>query len=124
MMRKISARAQILFLPILNNANTRWEHTEAWGRTSKLQISKHQQVQLLEAASILVRLPEAAEKGLEVGLRDEGVDMKEEENAALGEERTDMKDEETGDDIEDAEMGEIEEDEMREDDMFLVTDYK
>lgn len=32
----------------------RWEHTPEWTYTSKLLISKHQQVQLLEAASVLV----------------------------------------------------------------------
>ena len=31
----------------------RWEHDPAWAITSKLLISKHQQVQLLEAASVL-----------------------------------------------------------------------
>ncbi|KAI9721862.1 MAG: hypothetical protein M1828_004957 [Chrysothrix sp. TS-e1954] len=31
-----------------------WEHTPEWNLTSKLLISKHQQVQLLEAASVLV----------------------------------------------------------------------
>ncbi|GMF47517.1 unnamed protein product [[Candida] boidinii] len=30
-----------------------WEHTPEWNMTKKLSISKHQQVQLLEAASIL-----------------------------------------------------------------------
>lgn len=34
--------------------NNRWEHTPEWSLTSKLLISKHQQVQLLEAASVLV----------------------------------------------------------------------
>lgn len=34
----------------------RWEHTPEWSLTSKLLISKHQQVQLLEAASILVSM--------------------------------------------------------------------
>lgn len=32
----------------------RWEHTPEWTYTSKLLISKHQQVQLLQAASVLV----------------------------------------------------------------------
>lgn len=32
----------------------RWEHSPHWSQTSKLLISKHQQVQLLEAAQILV----------------------------------------------------------------------
>jgi hypothetical protein len=32
----------------------RWEHTPQWQVTSKLLISKHQQVQLLEAASVLM----------------------------------------------------------------------
>ena len=32
----------------------RWEHTPEWSYTSKLLISKHQQVQLLEAASVLI----------------------------------------------------------------------
>ena len=34
----------------------RWEHTPEWSFTSKLLISKHQQVQLLEAASVLVAM--------------------------------------------------------------------
>ncbi|KAM0199166.1 hypothetical protein ACHAPQ_000239 [Fusarium lateritium] len=33
-----------------------WEHTPEWALTSKLLISKHQQVQLLEAASVLVTM--------------------------------------------------------------------
>ncbi|KAJ2906850.1 hypothetical protein MKZ38_010348 [Zalerion maritima] len=33
-----------------------WEHTPQWSYTSKLLISKHQQVQLLEAASVLVAM--------------------------------------------------------------------
>jgi len=33
-----------------------WEHTPEWQFTSKLLISKHQQVQLLEAASVLVAM--------------------------------------------------------------------
>ncbi len=35
-------------------AKHRWEHTDMWSVTSKLSLSKHQQVQLLEAASVLV----------------------------------------------------------------------
>jgi hypothetical protein len=35
---------------------SRWEHTPEWALTSKLLISKHQQVQLLEAASVLVAM--------------------------------------------------------------------
>ena len=35
-----------------------WEHTPEWNVTKKLLISKHQQVQLLEAASILVGMNE------------------------------------------------------------------
>ncbi|KAL3474187.1 hypothetical protein BJX99DRAFT_183849 [Aspergillus californicus] len=35
-----------------------WEHDPAWAITSKLLISKHQQVQLLEAASVLVTMTE------------------------------------------------------------------
>lgn len=38
------------------NAFVRWEHTPEWSYTSKLLISKHQQVQLLEAASVLVAM--------------------------------------------------------------------
>lgn len=63
----------------------RWEHDPAWAITSKLLISKHQQVQLLEAASVLVNMnvdeptseaPEAgsetssASPGASSGLRD------------------------------------------------------
>jgi len=34
----------------------KWEHSPHWTQTSKLLISKHQQVQLLEAAQILVHM--------------------------------------------------------------------
>jgi hypothetical protein len=43
----------------------RWEHTEAWKETNKLSISKHQQVKLLEAASVLVGLHSPASLGLD-----------------------------------------------------------
>lgn len=39
-----------------------WEHTAEWNYTKKLLISKHQQVQLLEAASILVSMNENDKK--------------------------------------------------------------
>lgn len=39
-----------------------WEHTPEWNVTSKLLISKHQQVQLLEAASILASMNEDDEE--------------------------------------------------------------
>jgi hypothetical protein len=39
-----------------------WEHTPEWQYTSKLLISKHQQVQLLEAASVLVAMNQDADK--------------------------------------------------------------
>ena len=38
------------------NSLSSWEHTPQWQLTSKLLISKHQQVQLLEAASVLVAM--------------------------------------------------------------------
>ncbi|MCJ1399489.1 hypothetical protein MMC11_002691 [Xylographa trunciseda] len=37
-----------------------WEHTPEWSYTSKLLISKHQQVQLLEAAQVLVTMNQDA----------------------------------------------------------------
>jgi hypothetical protein len=44
-------------LPLNKSADMpRWEHDPAWALTSKLLISKHQQVQLLEAASVLVTM--------------------------------------------------------------------
>ncbi|KAF2738699.1 hypothetical protein EJ04DRAFT_413629, partial [Polyplosphaeria fusca] len=42
-----------------------WEHTPEWQYTSKLLISKHQQVQLLEAASVLVAMNLDGESGSE-----------------------------------------------------------
>ncbi|GMM30062.1 hypothetical protein DAMA08_028070 [Martiniozyma asiatica (nom. inval.)] len=39
-----------------------WEHTPEWQMTKKFSISKHQQVQLLEAASILCSLCETTEQ--------------------------------------------------------------
>ncbi|ODQ63192.1 hypothetical protein NADFUDRAFT_44108 [Nadsonia fulvescens var. elongata DSM 6958] len=44
-----------------------WEHTPEWNVTSKLLISKHQQVQLLEAASILVSINENENDNSESG---------------------------------------------------------
>ena len=44
----------------------RWEHTPEWALTSKLLISKHQQVQLLEAATVLVGMNQDAIPELEV----------------------------------------------------------
>lgn len=41
---------------VLTCLPARWEHTPEWSYTSKLLISKHQQVQLLEAASVLVAM--------------------------------------------------------------------
>lgn len=41
---------------VLTCLSARWEHTPEWAYTSKLLISKHQQVQLLEAASVLVAM--------------------------------------------------------------------
>lgn len=40
-----------------------WEHDPAWAVTSKLLISKHQQVQLLEAATVLVNMNQDAVPG-------------------------------------------------------------
>lgn len=48
--RCISQANLLLTLFILS----RWEHTEMWSQTSRLLISKHQQVQILEAAKSLV----------------------------------------------------------------------
>ncbi|KAJ9668226.1 hypothetical protein H2201_001656 [Coniosporium apollinis] len=42
-------------------SGSEWEHTPEWAITSKLLISKHQQVQLLEAASVLVAMNQDAE---------------------------------------------------------------
>jgi hypothetical protein len=46
---------------------SRWEHDPAWAYTSKLLISKHQQVQLLEAASVLVNMNADGSDQNEVG---------------------------------------------------------
>ena len=45
------------------NKFVRWEHTPEWSYTSKLLISKHQQVQLLEAASVLVAMNDVEKDG-------------------------------------------------------------
>lgn len=42
-----------------------WEHTPEWQYTSKLLISKHQQVQLLEAASVLVAMNKEGPSAIE-----------------------------------------------------------
>ncbi|ORX55575.1 hypothetical protein DM01DRAFT_1406782 [Hesseltinella vesiculosa] len=43
-------------------AKHRWEHSDEWELTSKLPLTKHQQVQLLEAASILLSMTEANDR--------------------------------------------------------------
>ncbi|KAF2092160.1 hypothetical protein K490DRAFT_61605 [Saccharata proteae CBS 121410] len=47
-----------------------WEHTPEWSITSKLLISKHQQVQLLEAASVLVNMNQEAAEAAKGGESD------------------------------------------------------
>ncbi|TVY15681.1 hypothetical protein LARI1_G006811 [Lachnellula arida] len=56
-----SCLSKHLFVPTFlsympNMGLVAWEHTPEWSYTSKLLISKHQQVQLLEAASVLVTM--------------------------------------------------------------------
>jgi hypothetical protein len=46
----------VIFGRTLLTYDCRWEHTPEWSLTSKLLISKHQQVQLLEAASVLLAM--------------------------------------------------------------------
>ncbi|KAI9717741.1 MAG: hypothetical protein M1812_004470 [Candelaria pacifica] len=50
----------------------RWEHTPEWLYTSKLLISKHQQVQLLEAASVLVAMNQEPTEPVEPSKVDSG----------------------------------------------------
>ncbi|KAL6713412.1 hypothetical protein ACLMJK_008877 [Lecanora helva] len=50
----VSSYIVLLWNAWLIGDHCRWEHTPEWSYTSKLLISKHQQVQLLEAASVLV----------------------------------------------------------------------
>ncbi|CAG8888596.1 unnamed protein product [Penicillium egyptiacum] len=50
------ARSGICTMSALCRSPSWWEHDPAWSVTSKLLISKHQQVQLLEAASVLVTM--------------------------------------------------------------------
>eukprot|EP00842_Homolaphlyctis_polyrhiza_P002935 jgi/Hompol1/3642/HPOL_000274-RA len=52
----------------------RWEHTDQWKATSKLSISKHQQVQLLEAASVLVGFTIPGAKDQVLGIDVQGTD--------------------------------------------------
>lgn len=47
-----------------------WEHTPEWSLTSKLLISKHQQVQLLEAASVLVNMNQDAPASTESAIQE------------------------------------------------------
>lgn len=49
---------------------SRWEHDPAWAITSKLLISKHQQVQLLEAASVLCNMTAETQAEMENSLAD------------------------------------------------------
>lgn len=56
-----------------------WEHTPEWSVTSRLLISKHQQVQLLEAASILVNMNSPPTEGWS----DDSREVKSEEDAVM-----------------------------------------
>lgn len=55
-MPAVDSRLCCLKTLVLTCLLVRWEHTPEWSYTSKLLISKHQQVQLLEAASVLVAM--------------------------------------------------------------------
>jgi hypothetical protein len=58
----------------------RWEHSEEWELTSKLPLTKHQQVQMLEAAAILISMDTKKEKedehDIEVNIDDDEDDIK------------------------------------------------
>lgn len=43
-----------------------WEHSEQWEYTSKFLLTKHQQVQMLEAASILMNMKSSSTKPLTI----------------------------------------------------------
>jgi hypothetical protein len=80
-------------LSITDTDASRWEHDPAWAITSKLLISKHQQVQLLEAASVLCNMTTenlpAGQSDMEASV----IDLSEGSSASPGFSSSEMQDE-------------------------------
>ena len=72
---------------------TRWEHDPAWAITSKLLISKHQQVQLLEAASVLCNMTSENLPANQFDGESVAVDPSEDSSASPGFSSSEMQDE-------------------------------
>ncbi|ETI21859.1 hypothetical protein G647_05928 [Cladophialophora carrionii CBS 160.54] len=70
-----------------------WEHDPAWAITSKLLISKHQQVQLLEAASVLCNMTVENPTASQFDLEAAAVDPSEDSSASPGFSSSEMQDE-------------------------------
>ncbi|KAJ9607582.1 hypothetical protein H2200_007660 [Cladophialophora chaetospira] len=70
-----------------------WEHDPAWAVTSKLLISKHQQVQLLEAASVLCNMTAENLSASQFELESAAIDPSEDSSASPGFSSSEMQDE-------------------------------
>ena len=71
----------------------RWEHDPAWAVTSKLLISKHQQVQLLEAASVLCNMTTENLAANHSDFESAAIDPSEDSSASPGFSSSEMQDE-------------------------------
>ncbi|EXJ71366.1 uncharacterized protein A1O5_05173 [Cladophialophora psammophila CBS 110553] len=70
-----------------------WEHDPAWAITSKLLISKHQQVQLLEAASVLCNMTAENLPAGQSEIEASAIDPSEDSSASPGLSSSEMQDE-------------------------------
>jgi hypothetical protein len=70
----------------------RWEHDPAWAVTSKLLISKHQQVQLLEAASVLCNMTSETSSANHFDLESVAIDPSEDSSGSPGFSSSEMQD--------------------------------
>ncbi|KAI1616013.1 hypothetical protein EDD37DRAFT_646141 [Exophiala viscosa] len=70
-----------------------WEHDPAWAITSKLLISKHQQVQLLEAASVLCNMTTETSPTAQSEFDASAIDASEGSSASPGFSSSEMQDE-------------------------------
>ena len=85
-----SPRPQLSFA---NPKTIRWEHDPAWAVTSKLLISKHQQVQLLEAASVLCTMTTENLSANQFEIESVAIDPSEDSSGSPGFSSSEMQDE-------------------------------
>ncbi|KAL1935572.1 hypothetical protein VTP01DRAFT_4712 [Rhizomucor pusillus] len=82
----------------------RWEHSEQWELTSKLLLTKHQQVQMLEAAAILLSMDAQRVEQLQQRDRQDQQQQKDDDDDDDDNESIHVDDDDDDDDLVDMEM--------------------